>query len=226
VKKFLKKLLGKETPAPQQFEGSTNYWESRYAKGGNSGAGSYDQLAEFKAEVVNKFVADNWIESVIEFGSGDGNQLKISEYPSYIGLDVSQTAIDNCNELFEDDDTKQFLIYSSLIPFFDNKDVKQCDLSMSLDVLYHLIEDDVYIPYLKHVFEASNKFVIIYSCNYAEEGASLNAHVRYREFTKDVEQHITGWEMVEKIDNKYPVSQFGAENGSIADFYIYRKTNA
>ncbi|GAJ08100.1 unnamed protein product, partial [marine sediment metagenome] len=57
------------------FSGSREYWESRYAGGGTSGAGSYGKPAEFKAQVLNSFVKDNGISSVIEFGCGDGNQL-------------------------------------------------------------------------------------------------------------------------------------------------------
>ena len=36
----------------------SNYWDQRYKKGGNSGAGSYGRLAEFKAEIINKFIKE------------------------------------------------------------------------------------------------------------------------------------------------------------------------
>ena len=55
--------------------------EKRYSAGGNSGAGSYSQLAEFKAQVLNRFVATHDVKHIIEFGSGDGNQLALAEYP-------------------------------------------------------------------------------------------------------------------------------------------------
>jgi len=32
---------------------SNKYWEERYAKGGNSGKGSYGKSAIFKADVIN-----------------------------------------------------------------------------------------------------------------------------------------------------------------------------
>ena len=38
------------------WNGSRNYWENRYHAGGNSGAGSYNLLAKFKAEVINDYV--------------------------------------------------------------------------------------------------------------------------------------------------------------------------
>ena len=37
------------------FRNSTDYWERRYRKGGNSGAGSYNRLARFKAGFLNGF---------------------------------------------------------------------------------------------------------------------------------------------------------------------------
>ena len=35
---------------------SSNYWESRYKNGGNSGAGSYNQIAKFKTKIINDFI--------------------------------------------------------------------------------------------------------------------------------------------------------------------------
>ena len=54
------------------FAGSGNYWDKRYQKGRDSGEGSYGELALFKAKVLNEFVREKEIRSVIEFGSGDG----------------------------------------------------------------------------------------------------------------------------------------------------------
>lgn len=68
--------------------------------GGNSGVGSYGMFAEFKAGVINDFVSMNNIQSVVEFGCGDGNQLKLANYPIYKGYDVSKAAVASCRKLF------------------------------------------------------------------------------------------------------------------------------
>ena len=75
---------------------SREYWEERYSQGGNSGAGSYGHLAEFKAEVINGFIEQHEIKNVIEWGCGDGNQLGLFRCEEYIGYDVSETAIEIC----------------------------------------------------------------------------------------------------------------------------------
>ena len=88
------------------FPGSKNYWEKRYSLGGNSGQGSYGKSAEFKSEILNKFVRENCISSVTEYGCGDGNQLTYAEYPQYIGLDISEQAVALSSDMFSEDSSK------------------------------------------------------------------------------------------------------------------------
>ena len=73
------------TRAPTPTFDSAQYWRDRYRSGGNSGAGSYGRLADFKAEIVNAFVREHDVASVIEFGSGDGAQLALADYPTLSG---------------------------------------------------------------------------------------------------------------------------------------------
>jgi hypothetical protein len=196
---------------------SSKYWEERYSSGGNSGDGSYGKLADFKSKILNNFVAKQGINKVVEFGCGDGNQLSIARYPSYIGLDVSTTIVKKCADKFHDDYTKSFFLYNHNA-FVDRSGVFKCDLALSLDVLYHLIEDDIYQNYIRHLFNSSEKFVIIYAAN--EEIESGTAHEKYRKFTADVEAIAKGWELAEVIENEHKVDQ----GGSLANFYIYKKT--
>src|SRR5215469_5923310 len=96
------------------FRDSSSYWEKRYQQGKTSGVGSYGRLAAFKAEVLNDFVAKNGIESVIEFGCGDGTQLALASYPGYVGVDVAQGSISICEKRFEGDDAKKFYLTTQL----------------------------------------------------------------------------------------------------------------
>lgn len=198
------------------FSGSADYWESRYAGGGHSGGGSYGELAEFKARVLNEFVESNDVQQVIELGCGDGNQLALARYPRYVGLDVAPAAIERCLQRFGDDETKSFTIYST--PHFsDPLRVFRGDLAISLDVLYHLVEDTLFEQYLRHLFAAADRFVIIYSSNEALPDAA--PHVRHREFTGWVAAHIDGWVLRESQENPSKSSHEDA----VADFYVYER---
>jgi SAM-dependent methyltransferase len=199
---------------------SAKYWEGRYSSGGNSGEGSYGRLAEFKATVLNDFVREHNIQSVIEFGCGDGNQLALASYPQYIGLDVSRTVIMKCISKFKSDNTKSFFLYDQDC-FADRGNVFLHDVALSLDVLYHLIEDDVYEMYLKNLFSSSSQFVIIYAVN--KNNPRPTTHEHYRKFTNDIERLIPGWKLIEEVENKYKPSAPDEPDVSDANFYIYQK---
>ncbi len=66
-----------------RFSDAEDYWEHRYKNNGTSGPGSYGDTALYKAGIINKFVTENNISSAIEFGCGDGNQLKEFQFPFY-----------------------------------------------------------------------------------------------------------------------------------------------
>jgi len=191
---------------------SKKYWEKRYVTGGNSGSGSYGKLAEFKAEIINKFIKENGIIKVIELGCGDGNQLSLFEINDYIGLDVTKTAIEMCRKQFKGDKTKSFFLYNPY--FFENN--YETELSLSLDVIYHLIEDDVFEFYMKHLFAVSNKFVIIYSSNGNNDSIYSAPHCKDRRFSEWIEINLPEWKLIKEIKNKYP-------DKSYSDFYIYNK---
>ena len=54
------------------------------------------------------------------------------------------------------------------------------DLSISLDPIYHLLEDNAFNLYMQHLFNSSKKYVIIYFSN---NDKKWEKHVRHRKFT-------------------------------------------
>src|SRR5689334_9349682 len=180
------------------FRGSSaRFWEHVYQTGGNSGDGSYGPLAAFKAEILNRFVAELGVNSVIEFGCGDGHQLTLMQYPSYRGFDVSDTAISWCQKRFRDDATKEF---RTLREYSGEK----ADLALSLDVIYHLIEDSVFQAHVSTLFAASTRYVAIYSSNFDGASVSESGHVRHRRFTDWVDGNIRSWRLLRHVPNRYP----------------------
>jgi hypothetical protein len=198
------------------FATSKTYWERRYRLGGTSGEGSQGLLAEFKAETLNAFVRDNGVESVIEFGCGDGRQLSLARYPRYMGHDVSQAAIRMCRKRFKNDSSKSFLC-------FDPADAPgiatflKADLTLSLDVVYHLVEESVYARYLADLFAASLRFVIIYSSD--KDAVTNLPHVRHRNVTADVGRGFPNFRLVGTIENRYPQDSF-------CSFFLFERAMA
>lgn len=195
-----------------KFSRSDLYWQKRYIDKGNSGLGSYGDVAIFKAKVFNNFIKEERIKSALDFGCGDGNQIDLFKVDSYFGLDISVEMIEFCKNKFKDDATKDFLIYDYKI--FNNN--LQADLGMSIDVIYHLVEDVIYQKYMEDLFSCSKEFVMIYSTNHDNNSIIKMPHVRHRNFSKWVNENKKEWKFYKKIKNSIP-------SVSKADFYIFKK---
>lgn len=207
-------FISKKTKKP--FLSTQHYWENRYRSGGNSGHGSYGELSKFKAQILNDFVKKHTIKTVIEFGCGDGHQLSLAQYPSYIGFDISKKAIELCSKLFQHDETKIF-------KHIDEYANEKADLVLSLDVIFHLIEDDVFNQYMHQLFDSSGKKIIIYSSNTDINTPQQTAHFKNRHFSKWVEIHKPNWVLEEFIPNPYPYNK-EKTIGSVSDFYVFKNT--
>ncbi|CAN5318973.1 hypothetical protein BH23BAC3_BH23BAC3_18000 [soil metagenome] len=200
---------------PYVFDNSKSYWKERYKTGGNSGKGSYNELAEFKAHILNQFVLKYKINTVMEFGCGDGNQLMHCNYPVYLGFDISPDAIARCQELFAGDDSKTYKLMKEY-------NGETADLTLSLDVIFHLTEDQIFTEYMHRLFDASQKYVIIYSSNTDANSITDGAHVKHRKFSKWVKRSKPEWKLLKHIHNRYPIEE-DSRNGSPSDFFIYHR---
>jgi hypothetical protein len=161
---------------------SAEYWIKRYASGGNSGSGSYGSLAEFKAESLNKFIQDNRISSIVEYGSGDGNQLGLIKVDNYLGLDVSPDAIKRTTEMYAADPTKRFQLYDP--DNFQASSDESADISTSMDVILHLTEDSRYEKYMENLFKSGIRYVGIFNTATDLQLEKMAPHNRYRDHRK------------------------------------------
>ena len=155
---------------------------------------------------MNAFVAEHEIQSVAEFGCGDGAQLSLADYPSYLGLDVSEHALSLCRARFASDSSKSFALYRPDVAV-------RAELSLSLEVIFQLVEDDVFEAYMNDLFQAAERFVAICSTNH--EQLSAFPFIRNRRYSTWVADNFSQWTLFQKVDAQFGVSQFA----------IYRRGN-
>jgi hypothetical protein len=198
---------------PEGFESGT-YWENRYLAGKTSGKGSYGLQGDYKAEAINRFVSEHNVQSVVEHGCGDGHQASLFEMTSYLGIDVARTAVDLARRR------------NRGRPGFRFEHIDECaiqdasfELALSLDVIYHLVEDDIYHNYMDKLFRSSSKYVIIYATNY--NSYSAGRHIRHRRFTRWVEVHAPQWRLTEVLKNPYSIRNVPKEHQAKAQFHFY-----
>jgi len=82
-------------------------------------------------------------------------------------------------------------------------------------VVYHLTEDVVFETYLRHLFAAARRMVVIYSTNMELTGTA--PHVRHRHFTPWVEAHYPDW--VLRSTARGPNTDVAR-----ADFFVYERS--
>ncbi len=193
---------------------SIAYWRDRYAKGQNSGSGSYGQVAEFKAKALNEFIQEQKAARCIEFGCGDGNQLGMLNISTYLGLDVAPGAVEICIEKYKDDPSKSFMLYDP--KYFVNNSFITADLTLSMDVILHLIEDDIYMEYMACLFGASAKSVAIFTTATERQPSRMAAHNKFRDHRPWVRQFAPNFK---EINSVLAPHELGYPEGT--GFYFY-----
>jgi hypothetical protein len=193
---------------------SAAYWEDRYRSGKTSGRGSYGILARYKADVINTFVREHDIRSVIEHGCGDGNQAALLKVPSYRGFDVSEKAVELARRR---NSWRRGFRFQHL----DDVAVPEggFELALSLDVVFHLVEDTVFDAYMRRLFQSSSRFVVIYSTNLV--GGKTAPHVRHRLFLPWIEENMPQWDLKAVLENPYSTESMPKDMRSYAHFHFF-----
>ena len=130
---------------------------------------------------------------------------------------MSPTIIGKCRQKFSQDKSKSFEVV-------DQYRNQVADLVLSLDVIFHLVEDDIFHTYMKNLFNSSSNYVIIFSSNTDDNSTHKSKHVRHRKFTNWILTHAPNWKLVEVIPNKYSYTGDN-NNSSFANFHIFKKEN-
>lgn len=109
----------------------------------------------------------------------------------------------------------------------DDYSNEKADLSMSLDVIYHLVEDAVFDAYMYRLFDSSERYVIVYSSNDEKLNHAYGGyHVKHRNFTAWILANAPGWALMEVLPNMYPFDELNSDSTSLADFYFFKRQSS
>ena len=168
------------------------YWEKRYATGGNSGLGSQGFNHRFKRDTIERLIRARGIRSVVDFGCGDGRQmfevLSETTLDEYQGIDISPSAVSLCRERYRGLPHCHFDVAGEA-------PIGTYDLALSLDVIYHVVEYDTYVDYLKTLFGCSD-YVLLYANR--EARASEVPHIVFRANRAEIESLLPETELLEE----------------------------
>lgn len=153
---------------------TASYWERRYARGGNSGAGSRGREADYKAERVSQILGRYRIRSLLDLGAGDG----------YV---AARLLLGDCHYLgVEPSDSARALAriaapHLEFVPSIPARPAPGFDCCLSMDVVFHLLDDAQTAAYFAELFGWSDRYVLIYgTC--APSPRPTAPHVRHHDW--------------------------------------------
>ena len=197
---------------------SAKYWNRRYGDGGNSGDGSRGEILSWKAKQINSFISEVRCGYVIDFGCGDGVLASLLKVERYLGLDVSENII--IKNAATKKDNQIFEVYENRAA--GSKTYYGSDLSLSVDVILHLIEEHIYNDYMSSLFLSTEKYVLIFNTNTNIQIQGMNKHNRFRNHQEWVDQFATDFRLKNFTPYDLGDSFVFGETG----FFLYEKINS
>ena len=97
-------------------------------------------------------------------------------------------------------------------------------LARDVDVIYHLVEDQVFDYYMRDLFQSAKRYVIVYASD--EDKVWPARHVRHRRFTDWIKDRMLDWNLVERVPNRYPYDPGDDANTSFSDFFVFEKARS
>ena len=195
-KKLFREIFRKNLT--KKFSSSSDYWENRYFWGGNSGVGSYGNDATYKADILNQVIDQYNIDTIIDLGCGDGNNLQLYKIKNYFGFDISLTAIKNNIKKYSDHKNKKFYVindnFKNILENIRNSDQVFKTIVLSFDVILHLVEDEIYFNHLKTFESTISDYLLVVSSDEDKEYNNFTPHVKHRNYSKDLEKK--GWQLL------------------------------
>ena len=99
--------------------------------------------------------------------------------------------------------------------FHDPLRVVSADCALSLDVIFHLLEDDVFAANMQNLFNCGRRFVIVYGTD-EEEIRRKHVSVRLRKYSDYIAANIPEFRAALRVTRK---EGFG-------DFYLYERISS
>ncbi len=185
---------------------SQKFWDDRYSSGMTSGDNGAGPLKDWQWEVLTKVAGE--IDDVIDVGCGDlrfwqDKDGMIRECKKYTGIDISQFMIEKHSRIFKIFDRPEWtFIHSPADVYIEGLHAR---IVVCLNMLYHILNEDVFNNILKNLSLYSDEWVFINTWEISpwEDKTTDNYYQKY-------------WAL-----DKYVVPGF-----TLADKHLFKMSNA
>ena len=137
---------------------STKFWCDRYRDGYS------DPSTNLYGDFLPQFLTARKLSTVLDYGSGDGHQTRffLPACPVYVGIDPSSHAIEQCKARMTRMPRRSTTFFVTMKEWMSSEWAHSTwDVTLSLNVLPFLDEDEVRVGYLAQLFSWSHLYVVI-----------------------------------------------------------------
>jgi trans-aconitate methyltransferase len=203
----------------RDWDGVLRYWRNRHRRERGSwesvGRGSVGRLARYKATLVDGLVQELGATRIIDLGCGDGRQADRFHVPEYVGLEVSDHAVAEARKRLSRHPNRTAHAWKPGDPI----EHRGC-IALSMDVVFHLVDDDLFVAYMDALFSVGVDAVAIYSTDH--EGP-VQGHVRHRNVSEWVAEHKPEWTRTTATPPPWP-NKDTPRHGSDCWWLVWRPT--
>jgi SAM-dependent methyltransferase len=211
---------------------TAGYWERRYLHGGFSGAGSRGESLSQKIGFAHTVYGDVQKEGgcgVLDLGCGDGRfaagfvKFGLEEqvnFTAYRAVDISPKALEIaeefCRHNVPPEEVNRHMSFELFRPDRPEQPITPgvFGLGLSLEVIFHILEDDIYDLYMRTLFDRC-RTVFIQTAADPEPVRTAGDHIVWRDTQEWVWTHRPEAVCIHHIPRP-----FG--DRSFSDFFVYR----
>lgn len=211
---------------------TAGYWERRYRQGGSSGAGSRGETLSQKigfAHIIHSDVRKEGGRGVLDLGCGDGRfaegfvEFSLGEqkdFDGYRAVDISPKALEIAEEFcrlrLPSEAVDRYMSFELFRPDRPEQPISPgvFGLGLSLEVIFHILEDDIYDLYMSTLFDRC-RTVLIQTAADPGPVRTAGSHIVWRDTQKWVQDNRPEALCIHHIPRPFGERSF-------SDFFVYR----
>ena len=166
------------------------------------------RVARFRSNFFNRLIRLNEVASLIQFGCGDGRLSPRLKVGRYIGVDTAHGLL-SLNRRFTPGGTRR--------DFFTPRNLPadaEADLALSIDVINRLEGDREFNLYLRTLFGAARRYVVI---NGSDSRLVWPGEPPARPFTTHIARYFPAWRLAAHVPSPFPPA------ANAGDFFVYAR---
>ncbi len=163
------------------------------------------RLSRYQCNFLNRFIRQNDVADLIQFGCADSKLPQRLKVGAYLGVDAAPEVVAQCRQSAYNP-TRQFVAAGELPAG------AAADLALSIQAIRRLVAEVEFNAHFRALFDTARRHVIIQG-NDGGPGWGGDA----RRFTAHVQRYFPAWRLAAQLPSPFPPA------AAAGDFFVYAR---